>query len=467
MPSTRRRFLAGVTALSAALAGCNEGSTRAVEETATPVAVPRTDREVLSELAAIETPDVRTAVLVSEPHLAAAVDHVERLRDAVAERRHVPEDADDERISTHRRPEEVLERAEDRLAEARETGPSEDALSTLRRAVRELARVDGLVRVVAGDVDVDSLRASIEAEREATAAVRDRVDYRVARPVADHLPTAAAAERTLESLEDVARAENLLEEAVNDARRHGDGRETDDEGGNAEADRDEEPTEPHPDLLASVHERLELHRRRREDAERYLETATDPDAPSLRSAITAELDALESDLAAIADRAPEESDGYGGDGSNADDIRSIRPSVAQRSAGFYDELSAHREDGRRLHALFRAARRVIEFRAIDVAVERTVPVVRQREFPADRLPEQKRRTVDALGRLADGSPLQRQFGETAADVVRSADRFSEQDNVDERGLAQCHLLLVAGAEWAERALERGEALSESLQAQQS
>lgn len=471
MPSTRRRFLAGVTGLSAALAGCNDGTSGAVEETVTPVAVPRTDREVLSELADIETPEVRAPVVVTEAHLAAAIDHVERLRDSVEERRGVLEDAEDDRVRLHRSPDETLRRAGDRISAARETGPSEDALSTLRGAVRELARVDGLARIVAGDADVDSLRAAIESEHEATAAVRDRVDYRIARPVAEYLPTAAAAERRLEDLDQLDRAEGMLEEAVGDARRDDGGHPTETEDGDGEVDgetpRPAGPEGPHPDLLASVHERLELHRRSRDDAKRYLATATESDAPSLRWAIDDELDGLESDLTAIADRAPEDVDRPDGEESNPERLRGIRVSVARRTAEFHSGLSEFREDGRRLHALFEGTRQVIEFRAIDVAVERTLPLARQREFPTERLPEAKRNSVDAVERLADGSTLQRHFGQRAAGLVRSTDRYADSERVDKRRLVQCHLLLVAGGEWAERALERGEGLSESLQAQQS
>lgn len=461
MPSTRRRFLAGVTALSATLSGCNEGSDRTVEETVTPVDVPRTDEEVLQGLLEIESPDVESSVLVTGPHLDAAVGHVERLRDSVEDRRHAYEEADVEQDHVDRTPEAALEHAADRIEEARDAGPSEDALRTLRQVVGELARVDGRLRFLTGELDVDVLRTSIEAERERTAAVVRSVDYRIARPVEDHLPTAATAELTLEEQGRLEEAERMLEDAA--GRR--DRRRTDEETTEDREPADDADGYP-PELLSYVYRQVESHRRHRDDAERYLETATDPDAPSLGAAIDDEFDAIASELARVADGAAGEGRPTAG-GSTAAELQSIRRNVADRTAGFRSRLVRYRENGRRLNGLLEGYRRLLEYHAISAAVEQTLPLLDEREFPTERLPEEKRRGVEALERVADGSALQRHFGRRVTGLLESADRYAERDAVGEPELAQGHLLLVGGAEWAERALQRGEALSKSLQAQQS
>lgn len=460
MPSTRRRFLTGVTALSAALAGCNEGATRAVEETATPVPVPRTDREVLAELADVKAPDVPSPVVVTDAHFAAAVEHVERLRASIEARRDALDEVDDERLRPHRPPEDALQRAADHLADARESGPSTDALSAVERVVGDLARLDGLLRVAADDVDVESLRAALEEERTATARARAGVDYRIARPVADGLPTAVVGERTLNDLDALDDAERMLD----DAERGG----SDDSGTEVElVSEDGEARRPHPELLATVYQRIERQRRRRDDAERYLETATDPDAPSLGGPIADELDAVDSELAALADRFGGDDDPPRRDESVAGRLRSIRTSVGSRSAELHASLDERRQDGQRLYALSDAVTRLLEFDAIDVAVSETLPLAQEREFPTERLPGEKRRAVDALDRIAGGSPLQRHLGARAHDILRSADRYAAREDVAQRDLVMCHFTLVAAAEWAERAIERGEGLSESLRAQQS
>lgn len=441
MPSTRRRFLAGATVLAASVAGCNEESQRSVGGTVTPVTVPRTDEEILREATAIDAPSVPSPVVVTDAHHAAAVEHAETLRDSITERlESVDGSVDDGHVG--RSPEAVLEDAEDQLEAARGASPSEEALETLRRAVEDLARADGLLGVELGDVDADSLRAGIETERATTDALFDRVDYRIARPVADSLPTAYAAERTLDGVRDLRNAERDLEEA--------------------EADE-----EPRPRVLATVYRNLEGRRRRRDDAERYLEAATDPDAPSLRPAIQLELDELEEELAAVADgvsdRERESTDGE----AAADEIRSIRWNVGERTARYRSELSNYREDGRRLRGLFGAVRQKVEFESIDAAVERTVPLLREREFPTGRLLEEKRGAVEALERAAGGSPVQRQFAANARQLLSAADRYGQSDSTDARQAAQIHLQYVGAAEWADRGLSRGDSLSSSLQAQQS
>lgn len=443
MPSTRRRFLLGAAALSG-VAGCNERSPRASQETVTPVEVPRTDREIVREAMAIDAPSIPSAIRVSDAHWAAAVDHVETLRDSVEELLESVDGSSGER-GRNRPQDEVLERADDRLESARETGRSEEALDLVRRVVRDLARADGYLRAERGTLDADALRSEVEAEREATDGLLDGVEYRIARPVDEVLPTAFAAERALEAADGLQHVDDFLDD------------ERDSDG----------DAQRRADQLASVYRSLEVHRRRRDDAERYLETATDPDARSLRPAIDAELDDLEGELAAIAERFPDEERGYREDETVADYFEEIRSNVGRRTGRFRSQLPEYREDGRRLHGLFRAHRLVVEYESVTAAVDRTEPLLDGPEFPTSRLVTEKRRAVESVERVADGTPLQRHLARRAARMMASADRFSRTDDPDTRGLAQIHLMYAGAAEWAELALERGGALSESLQAQQS
>ena len=443
MPSTRRRFLLGAAAL-AGVAGCNERSARAGRETVTPVDVPRTDQEIVREATAIDAPSIPSAIRVSDAHLAAAVDHVETLRASVEELLESTDGPSGEG-SRNRPQEDVLERADERLESARETGPSEEAIHLVQRVVRDLARADGYLRAEQGTLDADSLRSDVEAEREATDALLDGFEYRIARPVDEVLPTAFAAERALEMADSLEHVDDFLDD------------ERDSDG----------DAQRRVDQLASIYRSLEVHRRRRDDAERYLETATDPDARSLRPAIDAELDDLADELAAIAERFPDEERSAREEETVADYFEDIRSNVGRRTGRFRSELSAHRENGRRLNGLFSALRLLVEYESVTAAIDRTEPLLDGPEFPTSRLVTEKRRAVESVERVADGTPLQRYLARRATRMLESADRYSRDDGLNTRGLARMHLMYAGAAEWAELALERGDALSESLQAQQS
>lgn len=311
MPSTRRRFLLGAAA-TAGIAGCNERSPRAGEGTVTPVEVPRTDHEYVREALAIDAPTLPLATRVSEVHWSAAVGHVESLQDSIREQIDTV-DGPVENYTHQRQPERVLEEADDRLGDARRAGPSESGLDTLHRVVNDLARADGFLRAEFGSLDADALRAEVEAERERTDAVVESIEYRIANPIEDALPTAVAAERTLDAADSLRNADRVLDDA----------------------DADEETR---PERLATVYRYLERHRRRRDDAERYLETATDENAPSLRSAIDAGLDALEEELAGVADRFPEGNREALDDESVRDYFDGIRRSVGRRTGRFHARI---------------------------------------------------------------------------------------------------------------------------------
>jgi len=448
MATTRRRLLASVVG-AAALAGCNDGASQEVEETVTPLEVPETDREVLDELSSIEVPSVPGGVVVSDAHFRSALDQVEAMRASVTARLDEVDDTgeseDTERFARlFTTPERALEETEDGIRRAEEVGPSEEALRTFRRAVDTLAPVDAFLRVETGDLDVAGLREMLERERDAASWLEERDGYRVARPVTDHLPTVGAAER-----------DDRFQVELDDLKERIE---------RAEAEDDESRR---TEQMADAYRRLQERRRRRDDAEQYFRTGTDPDAPSIRPALAAELDALAAELEATAERFQEDVDDDAGGETVAGEIRSIRANVGERTVRFRSRLPQYREEGRLAGGLLQGTRRVIEYESIADAVERTLPLLEQREFPTGAVVDEKRRAVDALERVAEGTPLQRRFARTARQVVDSENRIGGAETVDRRSLARAHLLFAGGAEWAAQGLERGEALAGALQAQQS
>jgi hypothetical protein len=155
MPSTRRSVLLGATGALAALAGCNESTSDGPRSTVTPVDVPRTKAEALQEAAELDWSEVPGAVHVTDDHLTDAIEDTERL---IADLRSVlerGEDLDLQELGRHVQhdPREIPERAGARLESARETGPSEEALSTVKRAVHDVGLAVGYIEAELGDLD--------------------------------------------------------------------------------------------------------------------------------------------------------------------------------------------------------------------------------------------------------------------------------------------------------------------------
>lgn len=442
MPSTRRRFLAVAAGLAASTAGCNDDTARSARKTVTPVDVPRTDEEVLREAAGIDVPTPPTPVVVGDAHHDAAVEQVESIRDAFRERLAAADGPVQVEavVGSPDTPEAVLDAVEERLEAAREVGPSPGALDTLRRALRIVASAHGYLLAETGDADVDALRKAIEAEEDEADALREGFDYRVAEP-GTYLPTLYEGERALARLEDAHHA----------------------------GVRPGQPEEgPAPGRVGLLNHRLSLARRRRDDVARFRATATDPGVPSRRAALVGALAAVREELAAVAGR-------YGSGGeerpegrSTADRLRATRWTVGRRCERYLSEEPADPLDGDRVRVLLDDVDRLVEFRSLDAAVERTLARLDAREFPTGRLLEEKRRAVDGLERAATAPALGRRFVETVPKLLEGADKFHEGEaDVDVETFARAHLYYAGAAEWVERGLERGEELARLWQAQQS
>lgn len=443
MVPTRRGVLTATAATVAALAGCNEGTDPSGEGTVTPADVPLTDAELLAKAASIEGPTLPSAVVVTEDHLAAAIGQAESTLTAVEARLDELEELHEEDASHHTGPfpgdaDEMITRAEDQLARARDAEPSVEALDHARRAVWRIAPLYGYVRAKVGEVGPERLRADVAAERERLSTVRERYRYRVREPLEEYLPTLYAAEGALVGGRGVERAAELAAEA------------------DADADR-------YPTLAADVQIRIERNRRRCDDAARFLETATDPGAPSIADAIEAEYAAARSELGRISREYPES-------GSRPDDstlrgtIRSFRHRTADRCREIRFRSGQEFEDGWLVHPLVGAIRARIAFDATDEAVAKTLDRLEAGEFPAEEVLAEKERAVANLETAAEGDALQRHL---AVDVPRleMADRRAgeELEDGDLETITHVHVTYAAVAASAELAVERGTRLSSSLQ----
>lgn len=438
-PSTRRRFLTGTAGAFAVLAGCNEQSAPSERGTVTPVDVPRTDAELLEEAAAIDSPAVSSAVIVSEAHYEAAIDHVLSVRRA-AEAALADSDIDPESPDTvpYGTPESILENVDQRLEDVRSVGPTRRALRIAMSTLRQASRLLGVLRAESGTTDRESVLRELEAEREAIAALGSAFEYRIATPIEDYLPTLGAAEETLREAEENRSFAARLEDD----------------------DREFRPTD-----FGEIRNRIERLRRQRDDAERFLSTATDENNPSIRGRIDIALAELEADVRPIAEE-------YGaGAGERGDDlgqtvegrIRSVRRSVGARSRRWTEEFDEYRRDGHRVRGLLEVTEWLLLFEAVDAAVDRTLDRLGPDDFPTESVVTEKRRAVEALEPIADGTALQRRFAERPLGLLRSADTRSERGIGNTEEVAFVHLLYVSAKECAGLATKRAETIAETLE----
>lgn len=436
--STRRRFLTGTAGVLAALAGCNEQSGPSNRGTVTPVDVPRTDEELLREAAAIDSPTVPPAVIVSETHFEAAIDHVKSVRrkaEAALDDSGIdPEDRDAAPYDT---PASILDNTDDQLEHIRSEGKTRRALRIALSALREVGRLLGVLQAKNGTIDRESIRRELQAEREAVAALGEGFEYRLAAPIEKHLPTLAAAEEKLrEAEEDQAFAASI----------------------------EKDDGEVRPLEFGEARLRIERIRRLRDDAERFRSTATDASAPSIRGRIDDVLTELEAAVRPIAEE-------YGADPPEQDDdmgatvegrIRNVRRSVGSRSRRWTEEFDEYRRDGHRVRGLLEVTEWLLLFEAVDVAVDRTLERLGPDEFPTESVVTEKRRAVEAVEPIAEGTALQRRFAERAHGLLRSADSRAERGIGNSEEVAFVHLLYASAKECAGRAASRAETMAETL-----
>lgn len=447
MPSTRRRFLSGAAAGVALLAGCNDRASDGNRGTVTPVDVPMTDSQLLEQAASIEYPSLPPAVVVTDTHFEDAIGHVESLVD---ELEHELDEADEVDFSDLRRPApgrssrsggtHVVQETRDRLDSIRERAPSLEPLSDVERALRDVSHLLGFVRAETGEITLDEIERTVDDERESARELRADIGYRLASPVAATLPTLQAAEEKLDSTPE---QKHALET--------GDGDETVDSASRRVAD------------LRRV---LARHRRRRRDAERFLETATEPGARSFRTSVDRELEAVQDELESLPDRfqTPE---GRRDQGTLVEELRGNRRHVGRRSSAWLQAYETYRTDGRRVLGLLRGYRILVEADAVDAAVMRTTERLDGRTFPAETVPDEKRRAVERIESLVDGPAVQRALAERAVSILDFGRHQRGDDGVTVETVARTFFLYAVAAEWAASSAERGRTLVESLRSDQS
>lgn len=439
MPSTRRRVLLGAAGTLAALAGCNE-TTSDDYSTVTPVDVPRSRSEILREAAEIEWPDLPPAVPVSEARLDRALTHAESL---VSDLQTAAEANPDVELTGLRRaipndPNDIIERANAELQSAREADRARVALRRVESTVRDVALALGYIEAETGAVDRPAVEAMIEDEQAALNALTERFSYRIARPIGDHLPMFYEAERRLTELRYLDHAREQLADADN--------------GG----------IDEHT-AFALVRQSVERTRLARSTIATLHDSATDAEAPSLRTAIPSVLADLREEVVAIAelyaDRDPPN------DASPKGRVRDIRIQVGRRSRRWLSELDDN--DGEpSVRLLVDIATYLTEFNAFDAAVTRTVDRFENGEIPAESVIESKEDAVEGIEAAASGTPLQRHLAERSEMLLETADRTASSDG-DTRAVARAHLFYAGVAEWTTRAVDRGADLTASLEAKQS
>ena len=180
----------------------------------TPVEVPRSPEGALSEAADVPVPTVPTTIILSDDHRRRVVEHLEELRD-----RSEADLADADGVDPDDIPRELggpgrIESADERI-ESLAAASDPERFRRVDRKFRSLGRVAGYARAESGGLDVDRLREALESERSAVDALVDGVEYRIAPPVARHLPTVEAAEQALGHAENrLSAAERAVETAA-------------------------------------------------------------------------------------------------------------------------------------------------------------------------------------------------------------------------------------------------------------
>lgn len=464
MPSTRRRFLtAGAVGVGVAVGGCADAPTeREIQETLTPVEVPRSDAEHLREAAEIETPSIPPVVVVTDDHLAAAARQVESVVESVHDL--VSETEFEERPPGVPAADEVDRRLTEASADlddvrAGEYGTAVEALESLRNILGRLAEMRGALEAADGmeDAEVEGLWRAVHRQRDAEAAVSDRVEYRVAAPVAERLPTLHAAESMLRGGGPARRGRVV-------GGRHGD---LDSAENVLELVEGQEEVREEPRAVGEVRRHLALHRRRVNDADRWLEWATDPEAASCRAAVE---DALTEVVGRAEDIAATYEVDDRPDGETVHDhILEIRYMVGSRGSRLADRARSARAESRPLLGLLDLLEWQVEFESVDLAVEATTERLDRPEFPTGDLVDEKRRAADRLESLADAPATARHLASRADGIVRNGrviPRAADSD-VDVDVVANAYLRYAVVAEWADRAVERGDELSARLRAEQS
>lgn len=450
MARTRRGVLSGAAVLATALAGCNDQSDGSSDGTVTPVDVPMTDEELLAAAASIDRPSIPSAVVVTDEHLSTAIEHGESMVTTVEAGLGTLEERD---ASDHPGPFRgdagaLAAEASEQLTVARDRGASEAGLESAQRAVRTIAPLYGYVRAAVDDVDPSDLRRELESVRDSRSSLREEFRYGLGEPLPAYLPTLYAAEVALAHEIDTAGPTSQLSET--------------------------DPSDDrYPRLAAEVQMRIELHRRERDDAAQFLETATDPGSPSIEPAIEAAFRDAQSELDRIKDEYHLDDRERPDRSTLRGEIRDQRYRAGARSWEVRFRAADEFEYGWRVKPLLDAVEGVLAFEAVDEAVAVTLDRLDRGGFPTERVVSEKRRAVANLEAVAEANALQRHLADgsesshhldgSSTSWVLAGDRIVERGETDVESIAIAHVNYVQAASRADLAIARGSRLSSSLQ----
>jgi len=431
MDASRRRVL--LVAGAALAAGCSESEEPTRDSTVTPVEVPRSPGGALSDAADVPVPSVPASVLVSDDHRRQVVEHLEELLERteadLADADGVDPDDVPRELGGPGRVESAGKRIENLAASS-----DPERFRRVDRQFRSLGRVAGYARAKTGSLDVDGLREAFESERSATRTLVDGVEYRVAPPVARHLPTVEAAEQALGSAESRLRA---AERAVETA---------------AEADDDDRSV-----AVGTAWGRIEQARIARTNAAGFLGTATDPEAPSRRATIDDAYRTVREET-----EIPDPPPGVeSADGERTERMRNVLSSVLSRASEVHERPADDVDESERVGELLTAVQVGNEARAFVGAAESTLRRLDGDSFPPGAVTEEKQRAVDSMTRLAEAAPLQRELGGLAENIVEYGDRLAATSEETD-ALTGSHFVYVGARRFVEQSLADGERLSAAL-----
>lgn len=431
MSSSRRRFLVAVGA--ALLAGCNESSQSSRDGTVTPVDVPQSDDDALETAAQVAVPAVPPGVVVGDDHREAVIEHAEGLVDRAARELEAAGGVDLADIEVIRNREDPFEAARQVVEELRE-GPDPRPFRRLDREFADVGAIVGYVRAETGELDTGAVRAAFRTERDGYADLTAGLEYRVATPVIQFLPTVAAAEGALEH---AGNRLDTVEEAV---------------GGLGD-----EPGTASSSELAVAWRRVEQVRLAKANAAGFLGTATDPSATARETELEDELERQRRAIRSL--ELPAGPDGSAG--PVPERMRTILSTVRSRRSDVLDGAGRDVPSGPTLvEALLRVVRVRGEVEAFGTAASLTFDRMDGGGIAEGQLVEEKRHAVERLETLAGAAPLQRRVGSLAEDMVTFGDRLQPGQGTDP--VATAHFVYVGAQEFADRALTRGEALADSL-----
>ncbi|PSP66264.1 hypothetical protein BRC85_10895 [Halobacteriales archaeon QS_1_69_70] len=425
-PTSRRRFVAAAGA--ALLSGCSGTDEPDRTATVTPVEVPRSAGDVLSAVESVPVPSVPPAPVVSAAHRRAVVGHVdERIRAAEA----ALAAADGVALADVESLEDSAAPFEACRSHLRDYGtePTRQRFRRVARAFDDVAAVVGYARAASGDLDAEALRGAVDAARTGLSELDDALEYRLASPAVELLPTAAAGEAVLERAGETRQA----------ARR-------------AAA----ELAEPTPPEAADVWRSVESLRLETTNAAGYIGTAFDPTAPPRDGVISERTGRHIEALASL--EAPRRPNGR----APPSRVRTVLSSVrSRRSAVLAAADPTDPETARRLELLLDAVRIRGQLEAFDAAAAATFARLdAEEDFPTERLVPEKRAAVDRVRALAEAAPLPRHLGRLAEDMVTYGDRLEPDRGTDP--VATAHFMYVAAGAYVDRSLERGQRLAAAL-----